>query len=135
MVDIRRRLGDQIRPWNFKLTGDSRLTQTTGAGEFFQPIFHSLCPEELGTQVFFASIFVVPIFRDGTDRTPGDTFPAFFVSKVEAIFPGMTIPSLRGYQLQKEDDTSDAHGHSLGCDETVIETEGPETTNKGDMPL
>ena len=88
------KLGDQVRPWDFKLAGDSSLTESAGGRRVLQPIFQTLRLQRLGIEIFAALILIVALFCNGANWTSRDALTTFFISKHKTIFFMLAVPFL-----------------------------------------
>jgi hypothetical protein len=127
--------GNQIWSWDFKFAGDAGLAEAAGRNGIFQSVFQMLCPQRFGSEIIPTSVFVVTFLRYGAPRAPGNALPAFPIPELKTILFRVVIALLTGGQLQEGNHASDPHGHSLGRDKPVVETECPQAAGKGGVTL
>ena len=125
--------GDEIGVGDPEFAGDAGLAETAGGERRLEPILQPFCLKGFGEDVIPTSVFVMPLFGNGSGRTSANTPSAFFIPEKETVFFGVAVGLLAGIQFQQGDNRPDTYGHPLGSDEPVIQAEGPQATGISDM--
>ena len=85
-----------------------------------QPVFEPFFMQGVGPDILPTFVLIVTLLRDGACRTSGNTFPAAFISKEEAVLSEMAVFFLTRRQLQKSYDAPDSHRDPFGGDEPIV---------------
>src|SRR4030042_5371734 len=91
--------------------------------------------QRLRVDVLPAFVLVMSFLRNSAGGTSRDAFAAFFIPEDQTILFGILISLVTRCQLQEGDNTPHPDGHPFGCDEAIVQAEGPEAAGIGCMAL